>query len=65
MGTAVLIVIVVAVVCGIIGYLSDGSEGAVNGAVGGGMGCAYVLFQIFIWGLGILFVVWLFNLIFG
>lgn len=64
-----IIIIVVAVIGGIIGFLGseDGSrgEGAFEGAVGGALGCGYVLFRLFIWGLGIAFLFWLFGAIFG
>lgn len=62
--------IVIAVVVGaILGAISSdkGEEkaGAFSGAVAGGMGCGYILFQIFIWGLGIMIMLWLFGAIFG
>ena len=62
--------IVIAVVVGAIwGAISSdkGEEkaGAFSGAVAGGMGCGYILFQILIWGLGIMIMLWLFGAIFG
>ena len=38
---------------------------AVSGAVTGGMGCAYLLFQLFCWGVGIMLLLWLFSAMFG
>ena len=45
-----LIVIVVAALIGsIIGFLSSGkSEDAVSGALGAGLGCGYIILQIFL-----------------
>lgn len=45
----------------------DGERGAgaFSGALMGGMGCGYVLFQIFLWGAGIIIVLWLFGNLFG
>ena len=65
-----LTILIVAIIIGAaIGFFGskDGerSAGAVSGAVAGGMGCGYVLFQIFLAGLGILFVIWLFGALFG
>lgn len=64
--TWLVVILVVAVIGGIIGYLNTGkTEDAVSGAVGAGMGCGYLIFQIFlaILGLGLLFAVgsWLFG----
>ena len=63
------ILIIAVVIGGIIGFLGskDGerSAGAVGGAVSSGLGCGYILLQIFLAGLGILFVIWLFGLLFG
>jgi len=60
------IIIVVAAIGGIIGYLSSGkTEDAVAGAVGAGVGCGYIILQIFLALLGIyvLFLIgsWLFG----
>lgn len=65
-----LTILVIAIVIGaIIGFInsSDGERGsgALGGAVAGGMGCGYILFQLFLAGLGILFIVWLFGALFG
>lgn len=63
-------IVIIAVTIGAIwGALSsnDGErgEGAFSGALMGGMGCAYILFQIFIFGVVIIFVLWLFSKLFG
>ena len=54
---------------GAIGYFSskDGERGenASAGALAGAMGCGYVIFQIFLWGLGIFLVIKLFGWLFG
>ena len=63
------ILIIVIIIGGVIGFLSsnDGERGAgaVGGALASGMGCGYILFQIFLAGLGILFIIWLFRVLFG
>lgn len=62
------IIIVIAAVGAIIGYCSsekDKGSGALGGALAGGLGCGYVIFQIFIWGVGVLVLIWLFNLLFS
>ncbi len=65
-----LTILVIAVIIGaVIGFLGseDGEKGAgaVGGAITGGMGCGYILLQIFLAGLGILFIIWLFGALFG
>lgn len=62
--------LIAAIIIGaVIGFINskDGErkEGAVSGAVASGMGCGYILIQVFLAGLGILFVIWLFGLLFG
>lgn len=51
------VIIAAAAVCGILGYfLSDGNDrtgDAASGCMAGGMGCAYVIFNLFIFVLGI------------
>ena len=63
-----LIIIIVAIIGGIIGFFtsSDGNkaEGAAQGAIGGAIGCGYVLFQLLLWAAGIALAVWLFGSIF-
>lgn len=69
MPTWLIIILVVAAIGGLLGYLSgnDGERGtnAASGAVTGAMGCGYILFQIFLWGVGVMFMIWLFSAIFG
>lgn len=69
MPTWLIIILVVAAIGGIIGYIGseDGSrkEGAAAGAVYGAIGCGHVLLQLFLWGLGIFVVIKLFGAIFG
>lgn len=65
-----LTVLIIAIVIGAaIGFFSskDGERGsgAVGGAIAGGVGCAQILFQIFLAGIGILLVIWLFRMLFG
>ena len=63
-----LVIIIVAIIGGVIGYFtsSDGNrgEGAAQGAIGSAIGCGYVLFQLFLWVAGIALAVWLFGAIF-
>ena len=69
MSTWLIIILVVAAIGGVIGFLSseDGNrgEGAAQGAIMGAVGCGHVLFELFLWGLGIALVIWLFGAIFG
>jgi len=61
------VILIVAAIGGIIGYVSSGGkkEDAVQGAVGAGMGCGYIILQIFLTllGLFLLFKIgsWLFS----
>ena len=57
-----LVIIVVAIIGGVIGYFtsSDGNRGEIGSAIG----CGYVLFQLFLWVAGIALAVWLFGAIF-
>lgn len=60
------VILGVAAIGGIIGFLSSGkTEDAAAGAVGAGLGCGYIIFQIFLGLLGIfiLFKIghWLFS----
>lgn len=43
----------------------EAGAGAVAGAVTGGVGCGLVLVRLFLWGMGIMLVIWLFSAIFG
>lgn len=62
------IIIIAIVVGGIIGACSskDGErgQGAAGGALAGGIGCGYILFQILLWGLCLMVFVWLFEALF-
>lgn len=62
-----LIVIVVAALIGsIIGFLSSGkSEDAVSGALGAGLGCGYIILQIFLALVGLAFLLMVGNWLFG
>lgn len=63
------IIIAVAVIGGIYGYLSsengEKGENAFAGAVTGGVGCGIILMHIFVWGAGIMLLLWLFGSLFG
>ena len=69
MPTWLIIILVVAAIGGIIGFIGseDGSrkEGAATGAIFGAVGCGQVLLQLFLWGLGIVLLFRLFAWIFG
>ena len=69
MPTWIIIILVVAAIGGIIGFIGseDGSrkEGAAAGAIFGAVGCGRVLLRLFFWGLGIFVVLKLFGAIFG
>ena len=44
------VILIVAFIGGVIGYFSsdkDRGENAIQGAITGGMGCGYVIFQLF------------------
>lgn len=68
MPTWLIIILVVAAIGAVIGFLgSENGErgsGAAQGALGGAMGCGYLLLQLFLWGAGIAFMIWIFKLIF-
>ena len=49
-------IIIIAIIIGAIWGASSSNDG---------MGCGYILFQIFIFGAGIIFVLWLFSKLFG
>lgn len=64
------LILIVAAIGGIIGFFSsnrdeDRGSNAVQGALGAGVGCGMIIFQVFLWGLGIAFMIWLFGLLFG
>lgn len=65
-----LTILVIAIIIGaVFGFLNskDGERGAgaLGGALVSGMGCGYILFQLFIVGAVILLIVWLFGWLFG
>lgn len=64
--TILIVVIIIGAVLGFLGS-KDGErgEGAVSGAIASGFGCGYILFQLFLAGLGILIIIWLFGWLFG
>ena len=41
------VILIVAAIGGLIGFSSGKTEDAVSGAVGAGMGCGYIILQIF------------------
>mgnify|MGYP007022191386 CR=1 FL=1 len=48
------VIIAVAIIGGVIGYMRSGKkEDAVSGAIGAGVGCGYIILQIFLALLGI------------
>lgn len=64
--TILIIVVVIGAIAGF--FLSDDGErgaGALSGALMSGMGCASVLFHLFLVGLTIFAAVWLFGFLFG
>lgn len=60
-----LILLAFVVIGGIIGALSNKEDGALNGVIGGLYVGGSCLLQLFIAGISIFIVVWLFGLIFG
>ena len=69
MPTWLIIILVVAAIGAVIGFVGseDGKrgEGAAQGALVGAVGCGHVLFELLLWGLGIALVFWLFGSILG
>jgi hypothetical protein len=64
--TWIIVIIVAAVLGGIVGYMNSGkSEDAVTGAVGAGLGCGYIILQIFLALVGLAFLLMLGNWLFG
>lgn len=64
--TILIIAIIIGAVIGFLGS-NDGERGsgAVDGAIASGMGCGYLLLQIFLAGLVIFAIIWLFGALFG
>ena len=69
MPTWLIIILIVAAIGAVLGFISnekgERTEGAVQGALGSAMGCGYLLFELFLWGLCISVLIWLFRAIFG
>ena len=61
--TWIVILIIAVIIGGIWGWLSG--EDALSGAMAGGCLAGNCLFRLLLAGLSILFILWLFNLIFG
>lgn len=63
-----IVIIVVALIGGAIGFFSSNDENRGEAAAGGAFmaatGCGYILLQIFLAGAGIFFIIWLFRLLF-
>lgn len=63
------ILIIVITIGAILGYIgSDSNEkgkGCLGGALAGGIGCGYIIFSIFMCGVGIMILVWIMNFLFG
>lgn len=60
------VILIVAAIGGIIGYLSSGKgEDAAAGAATAGIGCAYIIFQIFLALLGLLILFKIGSWLFG
>ncbi len=62
-------ILIIAIIIGaIIGFISSEDDekgsGCMAGAFTGGMGCGYLLLQIFLAGLFILGIIWLFGVLF-
>lgn len=69
MPTWLIIIIVVAVIGGILGYFcsddgEDKGKNALTGAATSAVGCGYVILQIALTVLGLSFAIWLFKVIF-
>jgi len=60
------VILIVAAIGGIIGFLSSGKkEDAVSGAVGAGVGCGYLILQIFLGLAGLYLLILLGSWLFG
>lgn len=63
------LIIIAVIIGGAIGFFSSDKDeegsGCLGGALMGGMGCGYILFQIFIFGIIIMIFLWLFGALFG
>ena len=67
--TWLIVIIIAAVVCGIIGFISsnDGErgEGAFTGAAAGALGCGTIIFQLFLGAVGLGLFIALIGWLFG
>jgi hypothetical protein len=60
------VILIVAAIGGLIGFFSSGkTEDAVSGAVGAGMGCGYIILQIFLGLVGLFILISLGSWLFG
>lgn len=66
MPTWLIVIIVVAAICGIIGFIASGGEGEgfLAGAISGGAGCGAIILKLFIYGMIILGIIKLFIWLF-
>lgn len=68
MPTWLIILLIITAIGAVLGFIfSDKGErgyGALQGGCSGAMGCGYILLQLFILGLAIYFVIWLWGVIF-
>lgn len=69
MPTWLIIIIVVGVIGAIVGFIFGNGDSRVEDALAAGCtsasGCGYILLRLFLFGLGIWFLIWLFGAIFG
>lgn len=69
MPTWLIIILIVAAIGAVFGYFASEDEhrgeDAAQGALMGAIGCGHLLLQLFLWGLGLAFLIWLFGAIFG
>lgn len=64
--TWLIVILVVAAIGGLTGYLNSGKkDDAVSGALGAGLGCGYIIFQIFLAILGLTLLLAIGNWLFG
>lgn len=64
--TWIVILIIAVIIGGIWGWINgDSGEDALSGAMAGGCLAGNCLFRLLLAGLSILFILWLFNLVFG
>lgn len=59
-----LVALIVAALGGIIGFLTGDRNNRGKSTAADAIGCGYVLFQIFLFGAGLMMIVWLFKVIF-